>query len=93
MRIAATVGQFLGGFLWALVRGLGLIVRDIHRGLRRQIGDRIWWIYGGAGFVGYLYLTNQLWNFVIYGLYLVIIGYGLWMIISAPFRGRRGGRR
>ena len=89
------VGNALGGLIWGLVRGLVLILRDLHRALYHQFHERIWWYYAGAGIVGYLYLTNQLWNFIVYGLYLAIIWFGLRMMISALLRNQRrgGGRR
>jgi len=79
--------RFIGRVLVELGRGLGLIVRDIHRALYRRLRARVWWIYLGVAFVIALWQTGQLWNLVASILTLIIVLAGLWLIIRAPFRG------
>lgn len=86
------VMRFVGRALLELGRGLGLLVRDAHRALYRRHRARLWWYYGGAGFGGYLWLTGQLWHFIFSLLTLAIVCFGLWLMVTAPFRAARRGR-
>jgi len=85
--------EWIGRAVWEVCRGLGLIIRDIHRFFYRRLGARIWWIYIIIALVLLLWATGQLWNFVFSILTLALVLFGLYLIITAPFRGRRRERR
>lgn len=84
--------RFFGRALWELVRGLGLIGRGIHRALYRRYRARLWWYYVWTGLGVYLYLTGQLREVIFALLTLAIVLFGLWLMVTAPFRAGRRGR-
>jgi len=83
------VMRFIGRAMLELLRGLGLLVRDIHQALYRRWRARVWWWYAGAGFVLYLWRTGQLVEFIFSLMVLALVCYGLWLMVSSPFRRPR----
>ena len=89
--------RFIGRAILELGRGLGLILRDIHRALYRRLRARLWWIYLGVAFVVLLWLTGQFWNLILQVLTFILIFGLLWLagknILRAIFGGGRERRR
>lgn len=81
--------RFLGRALLELVRGAGLLLRDLHRALHRRWGARVWWWYLGGGFVLYMLRTGQLMELIASLAVLGLVCYGLWLMVSSPFRRPR----
>lgn len=81
--------QFLGRAILELLRGLGLLVRDAHQALYRRWRARVWWWYAGAGLVAYLWATGQLLEIIFSLMVLALVCWGLWLMVSSPFRRAR----
>lgn len=79
----------IGQFVAELGRGLGLILRDIHRLFYRKIGARIWWVYLAAIFVAFLWATGQLWAILAQILTLLIICLGIGLMFRSLFRKKK----
>ncbi len=77
-----------GNILADVFRGLGLIIRDVHRFFYRRIGARIWWAYIGIAFVICLWVTGQLWNVLLQILTAIILIGLIWLLVTAPFKGK-----
>jgi len=90
MDILRSIGRWGNRVLRELARGLGLIIRDIHRALYRRFRARIWWMYLGVASVIVLWATGQLWNLVFHVMALIVVLFILRMIVrKAPFGGRK----
>ena len=82
MAMAWTVITVLG-------HGLGLILRDVHRFLRRRMHDRVWLLYLIVVGIPVLLITGLLWQVVSALLTLVIVLFGFWLMVKTLVRGGR----